>query len=94
MKASFGQKMLGLLMHNIPSLILLLILLFTWKRPLLGGVFFILAGLAAVILIAIYFSKFFVFDLFAFVLPMLIAAALFIMAHYKRKPTEVAPKIG
>jgi len=36
---------IGLLMHNIPALILLLVLLVSWKYEIVGGVAFILAGL-------------------------------------------------
>jgi len=45
MEASFGQIMLGLLIHNIPVLILIIILVFAWKYELVGGIAFILAGL-------------------------------------------------
>ncbi|MBI5077429.1 hypothetical protein HZB94_03545 [Candidatus Falkowbacteria bacterium] len=41
----FWGTILGLFMHNIPALILLIILLISWKREIVGGVGFILAGL-------------------------------------------------
>lgn len=41
---SFGMKMLGFLMHNIPVLILLVILIIAWKREIIGGILFILAS--------------------------------------------------
>jgi|SRR3989339_1899176 len=50
MDLSFGQIMLGLLMHNIPVIILIIILVFAWKYELVGGVAFILAGLAYIVL--------------------------------------------
>jgi hypothetical protein len=40
-----GQIALGLLVHNIPALLLLVILIISWKREIVGGVAFILAGL-------------------------------------------------
>lgn len=45
MKLGFWQTVLGLFMHNIPVFILLAVLLVSWKRELVGGIVFILAGL-------------------------------------------------
>jgi len=45
-----GQIMLGLLIHNIPTFILIIILGFAWKYELVGGIAFILAGLAYIVL--------------------------------------------
>jgi len=42
---SFSETVVGLLMHNIPSFILLIILLISWKYEIVGGIAFILAGL-------------------------------------------------
>lgn len=41
----FWQTALALFMHNIPTLILLIILIISWKREIVGGVFFVLAGI-------------------------------------------------
>lgn len=43
--ASFWQILVGLLMHNIPALILLAVLIISWKYEIVGGAAFILAGL-------------------------------------------------
>jgi hypothetical protein len=40
----------GLFMHNIPALILLIVLIISWKREIVGGIVFILAGIAYVFL--------------------------------------------
>ncbi len=40
----------GLFMHNIPALILLIVLIISWKREIVGGIVFILAGGAYIIL--------------------------------------------
>jgi len=40
----FWGTIVGLLMHNIPVLILLIVLIISWKREIVGGVAFILAG--------------------------------------------------
>jgi len=42
---SFWETVLGLFMHNVPSLILLIILIISWKREMVGAVAFILAGI-------------------------------------------------
>jgi len=42
---TFWETVLGLFMHNIPSLILLVILIISWKHELVGAIVFALAGL-------------------------------------------------
>jgi hypothetical protein len=42
-----GRKILGLLVHNIPAFLLIVILVIAWKRELIGGIIFIVASLAA-----------------------------------------------
>jgi len=44
LKLGFWGTVLGLFMHNIPALILLAVLLISWKREIVGGIVFILAG--------------------------------------------------
>jgi hypothetical protein len=46
---SLGMKLIGFLMHNIPVLILAVILITAWKWELAGGVLFILASIAGVV---------------------------------------------
>jgi lysylphosphatidylglycerol synthetase-like protein (DUF2156 family) len=42
---TFWQTILGLFMHNIPVLILAVVLWISWKHEIVGGITFILAGL-------------------------------------------------
>ena len=49
----FWGTILGLFMHNIPSIVLLIILIISWKREIVGGIAFILAGLLYIGLIAV-----------------------------------------
>ena len=49
--AGFWGTLLGLFMHNIPSLILLVVLIIAWKHELVGAVVYILVGLLFTILI-------------------------------------------
>ena len=48
-EASFSELAMGLLMHNIPSLVLLIVLIISWKHEIVGGIVFILAGLLYII---------------------------------------------
>lgn len=43
---SLGGKLLGLVMHLIPTCVLLIALVIAWKWPLPGGILFILGGVA------------------------------------------------
>jgi len=69
------EVLVGFLMHNIPSIIMFLLLIIAWKRPVVGFIVFLLAGAA--------FAAFFVRDMYAlsnlllFVLPILLIASLF-----------------
>jgi len=45
----FWGTLLGLFMHNIPALILLAVLIISWKREIVGGIAFIFAGLLYIV---------------------------------------------
>jgi thiol:disulfide interchange protein len=45
----FWGTILGLFMHNIPSIILLIILIISWKHEIVGGIAFILAGILYIV---------------------------------------------
>jgi hypothetical protein len=69
------EVLIGFLMHNLPSIFMLVLLMIAWKRPVVGFVAFLSAGIA--------FALFFVRDIYAlsnvvlFVLPILLIASLF-----------------
>ena len=48
--SGFWETAVGLFMHNTPSLVLLAILIISWKYEIVGGTAFILAGLTYVIM--------------------------------------------
>lgn len=48
---SFWQIIIGLFIHNIPVFILLVVLLISWKREIVGGIAFILTGALYVVMI-------------------------------------------
>jgi len=45
------QIVVGLFMHNIPALLLLIVLIISWKHEIVGGIVFILAGLFYVLML-------------------------------------------
>lgn len=69
------EVLIGFLMHNLPSIFMLVLLIFAWKRPVVGFIAFLSSGVA--------FAVFFVRDIYAlpnlllFVLPILLIASLF-----------------
>ena len=75
MEASPLEMLGGFLIHNIPSFILLALLFFAWRRPVVGFVAF----LAAALLFAVFFIRSLdaLPSLLLFVLPILLIAALF-----------------
>jgi hypothetical protein len=86
-KYTIWQQLTGFFMHNIPVWVLLAVLLLTWKRPLWGGILLLVVAAFLTFFFAYGFRKYFLFDFLAFVLPLIIAAGLFILAHYKRIKT-------
>mgnify|MGYP001179480031 CR=1 FL=1 len=50
---TFWETILGLLMHNIPSIILTILLIIAWKYELVGAIAFTLAGLLYIVQIII-----------------------------------------
>ncbi len=75
MEGSLLEKIGGFLIHNIPSIVLIVLLVFAWKRPIIGFVAFIAA--------AVLFAAFFVRsvemlpNLIFFVIPILLIGLLF-----------------
>lgn len=47
--SSFSEILIGLFIHNIPSLALLAILIISWKHDLVGAIIFMTLGVACVI---------------------------------------------
>jgi len=47
----FWEIVLGLFMHNIPTFILIAVLIISWKYEIVGGIVFILAGLFYIIML-------------------------------------------
>lgn len=52
-KYTFWQIAVAFLMHNIPVFIILIIIWISWKYEIVGGIFFILAGIFYIIMVAL-----------------------------------------
>jgi len=74
-----GRKLLGFLMHNIPVLILVVVLIIAWKWELVGGIFFIVA-----FIVSCFFFHSFSGNPGSLIvtIPFLITGILFIIHHY------------
>ncbi len=83
-KHSFSEMLLGFLIHNIPTFILLIILIVSWKKALLGAVLFLLASISMFLFIKIrYFSYFLLL-----IAPLLLLSILFLIDWYINKTTN------
>lgn len=58
------QIITGLFMHNLPALILLIILIIFWKKEIINGIIFILVGLFFIQSLIIVIPAFFIGFLF------------------------------
>jgi hypothetical protein len=56
--ASLLYIIVGLFIHNIPSLILLLALIIAWKKPKIGGVIFMILGIGFFLWLRNFFAVF------------------------------------
>ncbi len=54
----FWATAMALLMHNLSALILLVVLLISWKHEIVGGIAFILAGAAYILLLLLNVGRF------------------------------------
>ncbi len=92
MDASPLELLGGFLMHNIPSIGMLVLLIFAWKRPLVGFVVFLAAGT----LFALRFVRSIgsLGNLLLFVLPILLVALLFYADWRWFKPQPPVQAVG
>ena len=77
----FLSQILGFLIHNIPSEILIILLFVSWKYPKIGGILLIIASLALTIYSHLYEISVFLMSTF----PVLLAGILFIVIKKERK---------
>jgi hypothetical protein len=75
-----GEKLLCFLMHNIPSFIILGILLVAWKWERTGGILFLAAALAGMIFFNVFNGN---WGALIIMTPFVITGMLFILHHEK-----------
>ena len=81
-KAPFVKELLGFLIHLIPSYVLIIILMISWKKPVIGGVIFILLS----IVFTVFFHTYKLLPHFLIIsFPLIMIGALFIIFS-KLKP--------
>ena len=90
-----GQQILDFLIHNIPSYILILVLILAWKKELIGGIIFLLFGIITSPLVYSLniHRNHSVKDSLTIVLlitfPFIIIGILFILSHLTRKRSQI-----
>ena len=85
MNLGFWGTIVGLFMHNIPSLVLLVILLISWKHEIVGGIGFSFAGLLYTFMI---FKRHFDWDIISWLIiagPAFVVGILFLINWFMKK---------
>lgn len=76
MEGSLLEKIGGFLMHNIPTIFLIIILLYSWKKPRTGGIIFVVLGIIFTVCYGTY-KNWNQFVLISF--PLLLSGVLFLL---------------
>jgi len=87
MQLDFWGTVLGLFMHNIPALILLAVLVISWKYEIVGGIVYILAGLFYIVMLMMNPSfEWYMLSWFVTIAgPAFLIGILFLMNWFKKK---------
>lgn len=82
MEGSFSEKIGGFLMHNIPAILLGLLLIFSWKKEKAGGIAFIILGT----IFTVFFKTYEAIGIFLLIsLPPIVSGFLFLLHDQKIK---------
>lgn len=90
-KYTLWEQLKGFFIHLVPSLLLLAILIFTWRRRLIGGILFILIGCAGgVFLFQHNMDRTHTFidaiiPPLVLAFPFIVAGSLFVFNHFRKK---------
>ena len=76
-----GAAILGFLIHSIPAILLLILLIIAWKRPRLGGILFLAAGIVEIFFFRV--NEWMTF--FIIILPVLIIGIFFLWGGHLKK---------
>lgn len=80
--SGFWMTLLALFMHLIPNFVLIILIWIGWKRPIVPGIIFILAGLAYTIQVARVGYPFWAVPI---AMPAFIIGGLYIADHVQRR---------
>jgi hypothetical protein len=86
-EASIWEIIGGMFMHNIPTMVMIVVLIVAWKREIVGGIVFILAGVAYIILTATSGLPWYIVLSWSFTIagPAFLIGVLFLVNWYKKK---------
>jgi hypothetical protein len=87
MEATLLEKLGGFIMHSIPSLVLVAVLLISWRNPLLGGVLTLASAGALMLRWHLWRGMTFV----TIILPVIVVGILFIAAHVAGRKQVPSP---
>lgn len=93
--AGFWGTVLGLFMHNIPDIVLLIILIISWKKyEIVGGIIFIVTGIAHMVfsVMRVEVEPWYIFFLASLIIdvPAFLIGILFLVGWFKKKSLSTA----
>jgi len=78
----FWKTLLAFLVHLLPTFLMIFILYLSWKRPWIGGMVFILAGIAYIVWKGVMYPVVFI--------PLFLVGVLFLLSWFFRKEIDEA----
>jgi hypothetical protein len=91
MEASWKEKLVGFLIHNIPVMILLLVLAIAWMKELPGGLLILVAAFIMMLKFNAFTSNKGALIIF---IPFVVAGLLFIISYLLTRPAKNLPEGG
>jgi len=92
MTGDIWEKLGGLLIHNIPAFILMIILIISWKYEIFGGIAFLLIGLFYIITILFQGFELYAISWMAQIsLPAFIISILFFIGWFRKRKSSIKP---
>ncbi|HEX7607877.1 MAG TPA: hypothetical protein VF370_00955 [Candidatus Cryosericum sp.] len=87
MEGTLLEKLGGFVMHSIPSLVLVAVLLVSWRKPLVGGVLTLASAAALMLRWHLWAGMAFA----TMILPLIVVGILFIVAHFAGRKQAPGP---
>jgi hypothetical protein len=88
MDETWYMLILGFLIHNIPVFILLITLYFSWKRPIIGAIIYISAGLFYLVYMLIRSGWDALLSVLFLGVVAIVIGALFLADHFKKHTSK------